>query len=202
MKSLTSKIRVLAFLCSLSYPNIQAQEIKPDKDSQDFLKVGLGFQTWDKIKPYRNFSYLNIGFEKTLTKNANLEGGFDYGSQKEKIDDKEYGLTRLSVEIGLKKFFLISDDKKFLFYINGGTNYILISEKQKQIENEDPILGFYYGGGIENPLNSNTIMFLETGINKAEIKTDPNKLDISGPKLDFGIKINPSEFNKRKVYEN
>ena len=187
MKNLLFKIKLLTFsgafvLCQ----DIKSQETNQYKDPQDFLKVGFGFQTWDKIKPYKNFSYFNLGFEKILTKNASLEGGFDYGSQKERIDGKRNELTRLSIGIGLKRNFLISDDRKFLFYINGGAEYILISSEQ--LKNKDPALGFYYGGGIENILNSSTLMFLEAGINKAEIRTETDKLDVGGPKLDLGIK--------------
>ncbi len=187
MKNLISKIALFSALAFSS--EIRAQELDSYKNSNDFFKAGVGVQSWNKIKPYKNFSYFSLGFEKKLIKKLNLEGDFDYGSQSQKIESKEYNLAKLSISLGLNKYFLTSTKRKLSFYIAGGARYILMSETQTK--GESVALGFYYGSGIESPINSETSVFLGMGVNQAKIKTNSGRLNISGPAMEFGIKIIP-----------
>ena len=106
-QKLKSQLKSWHYLALTFSQNIKAQNTfdSLNKNPQDFLKVGLGFQVWDKIKPYKNFNYLDVGFEKILTKGINLDGGFDYGSQKEETDNEISELVKLSIRIGLNKYF-------------------------------------------------------------------------------------------------
>ncbi len=186
MKNLISKIALFSALVFSS--DIKSQE-KHYNNSKDFFKASIGFQAWDKIQPYKNFNYFNLEFEKKLMKKLNLEWGFDYSSQSQKIESKEYNLSKLSISLGLNKYFLTSDKNRIIFYLSSGARYILMSETQ--VKGENVALGFYYGAGIETPLNSETSVFLGIGINQAKIKTNSGKLNLSGPAFEFGIKITP-----------
>ena len=188
MKNLLSKIKVLTFFSALTlFQNIKAQNSADSLNKKDFIKIGAGQYLWDNNE-FVKITQFSLENEMSITKNASLNFGFDYGTQQNKLNDQEYGLTKFSIRFGLNNYFLISDNKKIFVYSSFGINYILISENPTKIR-DGTAIGLDYGGGIETLLNQKTKFFLEIKLNKSEIKGYKNKINIGGTSLMAGLKI-------------
>ena len=193
MKNLLSKILILIPLAFS--PEIKAQS-QDSANTKNFFKAGAGTYFWNEDK-FENLFQFNIGNETYLTKNANLEFSFDYGSKKRKIKEQEYELIKFSLKLGLNRYFLISDNKKTALYGSAGIKYVSVLENPTEIKYDNTI-GFYYGAGIESLLNSNVKMFLDARLNDAKTKGYNKKINLSGISLEYGIKINLQERNNKK----
>jgi len=216
MKNLWNKIKTpikvgaLTTILSLLPMKSMGQEVQDSTSIQTESNIpmnygfaSIGPQFWadtDWKEIYGHMIMFKGGYQRYLTKDVLLDLSANLGSRKNETDYNEYELSNASLNLGLSKYFLLSDDNKIALYVNGGLKVTAMREEiksktestalgpAKKTENGSTA-GYYIGGGLEIPVGRRSSWFVEISVNESTLEWYGGEANIGGVELTSGIKF-------------
>ncbi len=213
--SLSKKLRNFGFAAGIVAASLLpmkslAQDIQDNSNTQtessvplNYGFVSLGPQFWgdtDWKEVYGHMIMFKGGYQRYLTNDILLDLSANLGSRKNETDHDEYELFDASLNLGLSKYFLVSDDNKIGLYLNAGLKITSMREEIKsktkrnvlgsQIRKEKgSTAGYYIGAGLEIPLGQGMNWFVEISANEGTLEWYGGEADIGGVELTSGIRF-------------